>query len=139
MGKPVDNPCICVMLRRTAGAVTEKYDKALKDQGISIHGFSILANLSIKYPVTTTELALKVGLDRTTMVRNLKKLKDAGYVKNVSGSGERDNQLILTESGRNIRDNAKVCWDLVQKEFIDRFGAESMEEFMQMLYEMQKM
>ena len=66
--------CTCFNLRKAARAVTQAYDEALKLQGLRATQISILAMLSELGPVTMTNLADQLVMDRTTLTRNLKPL-----------------------------------------------------------------
>ena len=66
--------CYCMNLRRAANAVTDYYDAVLKDLGVSVSQFSLLLNLARMETANTSELAERVKLDRSTLVRNLKPL-----------------------------------------------------------------
>ena len=62
MKNPVNSPCYCLMLRRAASSVTDMYDKALAEYGITLNQFSIIINLNNMSMATTTELAQQLSL-----------------------------------------------------------------------------
>ena len=138
MKNAIQSPCICIMLRRAAGAITELYDKDLEECGISVNQFSILTNLKALGTATTTELAEKIGLDRSTLVRNLKAIIKQGYIENISREKERDNRLQVTESGRQVLGRAYPIWLESQKRLENYLGKENTELLMDMLFKLQK-
>lgn len=139
MKNPVNSPCYCLMLRRAASSVTDMYDKALAEYGITLNQFSIIINLNNMSMATTTELAQQIGLERSTLVRNLKAIMAMGYIENVSGENERNNHLRVTSSGRHLLKLAIPVWQSVQDKISESLGSKNAALLMDMLYKLQEM
>lgn len=139
MRNPVNSPCYCLMLRRAASSVTDMYDKALAEYGITLNQFSIIINLNNMSMATTTELAQQIGLERSTLVRNLKAIMAMGYIENVSGENERNNHLRVTSSGRHLLKLTIPVWQSVQDKISESLGSENAALLMDMLYKLQEM
>lgn len=138
MKNPVNSPCYCLMLRRAASSVTDMYDKALAEYGITLNQFSIIINLNNMSMATTTELAQQIGLERSTLVRNLKAIMAMGYIENVSGENERNNHLRVTSSGRHLLKLTIPVWQSVQDKISESLGSENAALLMDMLYKLQE-
>ena len=138
MRNPVNSPCYCLMLRRAASSVTDMYDKALAEYGITLNQFSIIINLNNMSMATTTELAQQIGLERSTLVRNLKAIMAMGYIENVSGENERNNHLRVTSSGRHLLKLTIPVWQSVQDKISESLGSENAALLMDMLYKLQE-
>lgn len=139
MRNPVNSPCYCLMLRRAASSVTDMYDKALAEYGITLNQFSIIINLNNMSMATTTELAQQIGLERSTLVRNLKAIMAMGYIENVSGENERNNHLKVTSSGRHLLKLTIPVWQSVQDKIAESLGSENAALLMDILYKLQEM
>lgn len=137
MKGPVKSSCICIMLRRAASSITEMYDNVLKDVGITVNQFSIMANLNKLGTATTTELADYIGLDRSTLVRNLKPIMAMGYINDISGKGERNNQLRITSSGIHLLEKARPLWQMSQDNVGEYLGKDNLDYLMEMLFKLQ--
>lgn len=137
MKQPIKSVCACIMLRRAASAVTEMYDESLRKFGISLNQYSIMINLSRIGVATTTELADRIGLERSTLVRNLKAIIAQGYIENISDEKKRDNRLQVTEAGRELLRQAAPKWQAAQDKIIDRLGADGTKQLMDILYKLQ--
>ena len=74
----------------------------MKPTGLTINQYSLLINLDAIAPCTTTQLAQKMYLDRTTLTRNMKPLEKEGFIKNTAQPSQRNKKLILTEKGKSI-------------------------------------
>src|SRR5258708_20478198 len=74
--------CACINMRRAARAVTNYYDDLLLEAcGLRMTQITPLVVLYLAGPQTIHEIAGKLGLDRTTLTRNLKLLEQAGLLK----------------------------------------------------------
>jgi len=70
--------CACWRLRQASRAVTRHYERALRGRGLRATQFSLLALLTQTGPLTVSELAAKLGVERTTLTRNLRLWKPKG-------------------------------------------------------------
>ena len=75
MSKLYNSTCYCTNLRRSANAMSEFYDSALKEAELTISQYYLLVNLSRLGKANITHWSEQVGLDRSTMVRNIKPLQ----------------------------------------------------------------
>ena len=64
--------CVCFRLRRTARAVTQFYDRALRPYGLRVTQLPILVAASMAEAVELSPLSEKLGMDRTTLLRNVR-------------------------------------------------------------------
>src|SRR5438552_2219326 len=78
--------CVCFNLRRVTRKVTQFFDAEMRRHGIRPTQGSILEALQAKDSWTMAELSDWLGMDRTTLVRNLRPLQRDGLVK-VGGGG----------------------------------------------------
>src|SRR5437763_16343185 len=93
--------CVCFNLRRVTRAVTKFYDAEMRRHGIRPTQGSILAALRAKDSWNMAELSDWLGMDRTTLVRNLRPLQRDGLVKAVGGGRGNRVELTITAKGRN--------------------------------------
>ena len=105
--------CTCFRLRRASRRVTQVYDHELAAVGLSLNQYSILRR-SEREPRVLGELADELGMDRTTLTRNLSPLVDAGLLETVRGRDARRRMIGLTPSGRDRLAAAKPCWQRAQ-------------------------
>ena len=70
--------CVCLGVQRAARALARRYDEALRPAGLTSGQFAILTALLGDDGVALTVLADRLGLERTTLTRNLAPLAAAG-------------------------------------------------------------
>jgi DNA-binding MarR family transcriptional regulator len=116
--------CLCTGLRQAAHAMTEIYDAALAPSGLKITMFRVIRRLSELDAPTISELARIVGLDRSSLGRNLKVLEREQLVAFVGGTDERSKVVQLTAKGRKALAAALPLWHGVQKRMKAKIGDE---------------
>lgn len=125
--------CYCIALRRSSRRLTEIYDKALEPVGINIGQFSQMRNIRRLQPVSLTDLARRLELDRSTVGRNTKVLERMGLVAGVPVEDHRENALMLTPEGEALLDQATPLWEAAQQRLEDKLGAEAFERLAELL------
>jgi DNA-binding MarR family transcriptional regulator len=119
-----DDICLCTGLRQAAHAMTEIYDEALAPSGLKITMFRVIRRLSEAGEPTISELAEIVGLDRSSLGRNLRVLERGGLVTFICGADERSKVVQLTSKGQKALKTALPLWRGVQKRMRSTLGAE---------------
>jgi DNA-binding MarR family transcriptional regulator len=111
--------CLGGAARRTANLVTRAYNQHLAPLGIEVTQFSILCTIALKRAKSASELAELVGVERSTLARNLERLVVAGLVVPEKGDGRR---LVhrLTDQGSEMVARALPLWEKAQNELVER-------------------
>jgi DNA-binding MarR family transcriptional regulator len=119
----IADTCVCLGLRKSARMIARRYDAGLRDLGITSGQFSIMAALLHDQPVGMGKIADVLGLERTTLTRNLKPLCAAGLIieAHVAEDG-RVREYALTDTGRALLARALVVWQRLQTENLSRLG-----------------
>jgi DNA-binding MarR family transcriptional regulator len=115
--------CLCTKIRKAARAITSHYDDALKPCGLRSTQFTLLVAASLGSESSISELAEQLGMDRTTLSRNLKPLERDGFVTLSNDQPGRTLVVTLTPKGRRVLDRALPMWDEAQRRLTRRFGA----------------
>lgn len=100
--------CACLSARIDAQRLTRAFDARLRPHGLTINQFSMLARLALAGPATLTGLANGLGVDRTTMTRNLALSEKRGLVR--SGRGGRERIVEITPAGAALARAALPAW-----------------------------
>jgi DNA-binding MarR family transcriptional regulator len=130
-------PCYCIKVRRAARIVTTYYDKFLAPSGLTVNQYCLLVNLEKHGESNVSELANYVGLERTTLVRNIKPLLERGYALDASRAEARDCRLSVTAIGREALSVAVPLWEKAQKSIDDKIGAGNIKVLNELLGELE--
>jgi DNA-binding MarR family transcriptional regulator len=125
--------CHCILLRRAARKVSSYYDDVLAPLGVNIGQFSLLRNIDRAAPVSLTDLAARVELDRSTVGRNTKVLERMGLVKVGHGEDQREAMLEVTATGHEVLKEGAPLWDSVQDNIETRLGPEKTKQLQELL------
>ncbi len=121
MPKLYKSECYCTNLRRCANIISDFYDGELKETGITISQYYLLINLKRLENANITHWAEYVGLDRSTMVRNIKLLESRGFIERTEGHGK---TFALSEVGEMTLNAAIPIWEKAQKKMELFWGEE---------------
>ncbi len=125
--------CICTHLRRAARGVSRHYDEALQGFGINVAQFSLLRHLQRLDKPSISTLAEAMGLDRSTLGRNLKVLEAEGLVALAEGDDLRNRVVLLTEEGAQRVRSAEPAWEKAQERLADSLGEAQRDELVRLL------
>jgi len=106
----VAESCVGMRVRKAARVVANHYDKHLKPVGLKGTQFTLLNTIFLNPAANIGQLADILGLDRTTLNRNLKPLERQGLIRSGSGKDPRTRTLKLTNEGTKILQNALPYW-----------------------------
>jgi DNA-binding MarR family transcriptional regulator len=109
--------CLCLNARREAQRLTRAYDDKLRPYGLTINQFSMLATLILAGPLPVANLADRLGIDRTTLTRNLALGEKSGLVETVNGEDRRVRLVKITGAGRVLADRALPAWRELHSKF----------------------
>ncbi|WP_141455949.1 MarR family winged helix-turn-helix transcriptional regulator [Pseudoxanthomonas sp. z9] len=118
------SPCTCFHLRRATRRVTQIYDRELAAVELSLNQYSILRRAG-ESPRTLGSLADELGMDRTTLTRNLKPLLVAGLLAETRGEDARQRLLQLSDAGRRRLASARPHWQRAQGVIEEAFSADA--------------
>jgi DNA-binding MarR family transcriptional regulator len=125
--------CTCRKLREAARAVTLLYDYAFKNSGLLSTQLGVLHIIYNSASIRISELAGELGIDRTTLTRNLSVLERQGLIKTSSGKDHRTRIVTITSKGRTSIAKAIPLWNEIQREVKEQMGENSWRELMQNL------
>jgi DNA-binding MarR family transcriptional regulator len=117
----IGRACFALHARMTARLLTRVYDAAVRPTGLRFAQFALLGAIAHGSATSQTALADRLGLERTTLVRNLKFLEQKGWIEATPGGG-RGLAHRLTPAGREILARAIPLWERAQADIEARLG-----------------
>lgn len=129
----VAESCACLRVRKAARNVTRRYDAALRPAGLRITQFTVMTALAEYGEVSITDLAESLGMERTTLTRNVRPLEQKGWLKISPEGYRRVRTLTLTASGRRKLEAALPLWEQAQQQMERQLGRQGLRAFNEML------
>ena len=114
--------CVCFNLRRVTRSVTQFFDAELRRHGIRPTQTPILTALAAKSDWSMETLSEWLGMERTTLLRNLRPLERDGVVRTAGGGKGGRVQLAITAKGRRTIAKMLPAWRAAQKEVVATLG-----------------
>ena len=114
--------CLCFAARRAARAITQLYDRHLRPSGLRSTQFTLLAYLLSHGPTPLLESAEFLGVERTTLTRNLRPLHASKLLAIDTGKDRRIKMISITAEGRRAAMSALPLWRMAQTEARQRSG-----------------
>lgn len=115
-------PCTCFRLRKLSRLMSQRYDRRLAAAGLNINQYSLLRRAGVE-PRAIGELAREMGMDRTTLSRDLKPLAANGWIELASGDDARRRVVKVTAAGKRAVAKAKPLWREAQEEIEGLIGS----------------
>lgn len=106
----VSASCVCFHLRRSARTITGFYDRMLAPSGLRATQFTLLTVVRRTGGLPFSSLADVLGMDRTTLTRNLRPLEREGLVTIEPGADRRVRTVTLTPKGKRRLSEAQPLW-----------------------------
>ena len=115
-------PCLCASFRRVTRALSQRYDAAMRELGLTITQFTLLQTLSFVGEISQGQLGEILAMDSTTLTRSLKIMSRHGWVATRPGTDRRERLLSLTPKGMNEFNRALPHWRKAQAEMRAQLG-----------------
>ena len=125
--------CACSQVRRTSRKLSSLYDGALAAVGLTVTQHALLVNVAREGEISRTALAEKLGMERTTLTRNLRPLEKEKLIVAAASEDRRERLLRLSGEGRRKLRRSYALWEEVQQRFVASMGKEGLEELERVL------
>jgi DNA-binding MarR family transcriptional regulator len=116
--------CTCFNVRRASRAITQFFDAGVRRHGIRPTQTSILGALQAKEGWGMGELSDFLGMERTTLLRNLRPLQRDGLVQTLGGGHGIHVKLEITDKGRAALAKTLPAWRDAQAKVVAILGKE---------------
>ncbi len=123
---------MCGNFRRTARALTQLYDQALRPLGLRATQFTILQFLSLAGEVSQGHLGEMLAMDSTTLTRTLEIMARRGWIAERRGEDRRERWLRLAKAGEAQLHRALPAWEKVQTRLRRQVGEQAWKDLLQL-------
>jgi DNA-binding MarR family transcriptional regulator len=106
--------CACATVRRTARLVTQLYSREI-GHGVEPTQFMLLSALQARPGLPQAPLGRALGLDKTTLSRNLRLMKRNGWIEPAITADPRERGYRLTGTGTRLLAATKPGWKRAQQ------------------------
>ena len=116
--------CFCLASRQAARRITRLYDSRMQSSGIRVTQFTILSQLMLRGEMPIGKLASILGMERTTLTRNLTLLEQQKWISSKAGDDPRSRMIAITAQGRGMVRRGFPHWSKAQAQVGKMLGAD---------------
>src|SRR6266540_725156 len=116
--------CFCLASRQAARKITRLYDSYMLEAGIRVTQFTILSQLMLRGEMPIGKLAAILGMERTTLTRNLTPLEQHRWISINAGDDPRARVIGITGQGRSVVRRSFPVWSKAQAHIGKLLGAD---------------
>ena len=116
--------CFCLASRQAARKITRLYDSYMQGSGVRATQFTILSQLMLRGEMPIGKLASFLGMERTTLSRNLTLLEGKGWISINAGEDPRARVIAITAPGRGVVRRGFPYWSKAQAHIGKMLGAD---------------
>jgi DNA-binding MarR family transcriptional regulator len=130
--------CLGRRIGRLHRLVSRRFETELRAYGLTLPQLEVLTELALSGgPARPSEIAGWLGLERSTISRNLDVLTQRGYVRAAATSSTgRTTQVVITEAGGQALADAEPAWQRAQawiSEAVDPGAGETLDRWLNAL------
>ena len=112
-------------------ALTSVYDAELRPLGITVSQLNVLVAIATLGPVTSTVIGETLQMDKSTLSRNLERMRRRAWIETRAAEDARSHPLALTRAGAELLERALPRWRQAQekaKRVIGKEGERTLRE-----------
>jgi DNA-binding MarR family transcriptional regulator len=133
MSQRMAKECIAMRVRRLNRVVTKIYDDSLRSLGLHTAQQTILAAISLMKTPTPTDIERRLSLEKSTVSRNVERMRRRGWVEFVPSEDGRSHYLKLTAKGAKLLRESTALWLVAQKRVTSLLGKEKVMALLRIL------
>jgi DNA-binding MarR family transcriptional regulator len=122
VAKAVLDRCLWQRTRAAARIITRFYDEEIRSMGLRATQVSVLVTVAANSELSISALSDELGMDRTTLTRNLRPLEQRGLLVISPEGRHRIRQVRLTPAGEAALAKAVEHWERAQAAMERRLG-----------------
>ncbi|MFM7333714.1 MAG: MarR family winged helix-turn-helix transcriptional regulator [Tabrizicola sp.] len=122
-GHPLN--CLTFNLQRASRNLVRSFEEAAKDSGVTAPQFTTLSLIGGFGELTVSQIAERMGTDRTTLTRNLAVMARKGWIVEAGAQDRRLSIWRLSPEGHATLDAALPVWRRFQAGLVDRIGPDA--------------
>jgi len=137
--KEIGRTCACFNLRRAARLVTQRFDRVIRGSGLKATQLPLLMAAYQQENIRLIRMARILGMERTTLTRNLALLEGRDLLRVKEGLDRRERRIAITPKGVKLLDRALPLWKKAQSEVVDALGPKKWDAMLSGLHEVARM
>ncbi len=110
----IASECIAVRIRLLNRTVTGIFDEALRPLGVKVSQLNVLMVVAKRGPISPGEVGRRLNIEKSTLSRNVDRMRTRGWLKVSEGNSGRKQILELGPAGRTLIEKSLPFWKQAQ-------------------------
>ncbi len=110
----IASECIAVRIRLLNRTVTNIFDNALRPLGMKVSQLNVLIVVAKRGPISPGDVARRLNMEKSTLSRNVDRMKIHGWIKVSGGQSGRKQLLEIGTAGRKLIRKSLPAWKKAQ-------------------------
>ncbi len=110
----IASECLAVRIRLLNRTVTNIFDEALRPLGVKVSQLNVLMVVAKLGPVSPGAVARRLNMEKSTVSRNVDRMRTRGWLKVSDGDSGRKQILELGSAGRKLIEKSVPLWKKAQ-------------------------
>jgi DNA-binding MarR family transcriptional regulator len=122
VARRIADECLAMRVRRLGRTVTRIFDDALRPHGLRAAQLNVLVAIAVAGPLRPFELGRALDLEKSTVTRNLERMRARGWIEHVPETSGVGYRAELRPAGRALLARALPAWEAAQEQARRRVG-----------------
>ena len=110
----ITSECLAVRIRLLNRTVTNIFDEALRPLGVKVSQLNVLMVVAKREPTSPGEVARRLNMEKSTLSRNVDRMRTRGWLRVSEGDSGRKQILELGPAGRKLIEKSLPFWKKAQ-------------------------
>ncbi len=110
----IASECLAVRVRLLNRTVTNIFDDALRPLGVKVSQLNVLMAVAKLGPISPGDVARRLNMEKSTLSRNVDRMRTRGWLKVSQGDSGRKQVLELGPAGRKLIEKSLPFWKKAQ-------------------------
>ena len=110
----IASECLAVRIRLLNRTVTNIFDDALRPLGVKVSQLNVLMVVAKRGPLSPGDVARRLNMEKSTMSRNVDRMRARGWLVVSEGDSGRKQILALGPAGRKLIEKSLPLWKKAQ-------------------------
>ena len=106
--------CLAVRVRLLNRTITAIYDDALRPLGLTAGQLNVLVVIAKRGPISPGEIARRLNMEKSTVSRNLARMRDKGWITVAAGESGHKQRLTVNGRGKALLERSLPAWEAAQ-------------------------
>ncbi len=112
----IASECLAVRIRLLNRTVTNIFDDALRPLGVKVSQLNVLMVVAKRGPISPGGVARRLNLEKSTVSRNVDRMRTRGWLKVSEGDSGRKQILEIGTAGRKLIEKSLPFWKKAQEQ-----------------------